>query len=79
MKDEHRKYVFHDCIGDQFLASEVKAQCVPSMCAYCGETREAATLENLADRAHNVLQQYFRFTLGHPSEPDEYMEVREGR
>ena len=79
MKDEHTKYVCHECIGDQFLASEVKAQRVPSMCAYCGETREAVTLENLADRAHDVLQQYFRLTPDYPSEPYEHMEASERR
>ena len=79
MKDEHTKYVCHECIGDQFLASEVKAQHVPGMCAYCGETREAVTLENLADRAHDVLQQYFRLTPDYPCEPYEHMEASEGR
>ena len=73
------KYVCHECIGDQFLASEVKAQCSPTMCTYCGETREAVTLENLADRAHDVLQQYFRLTPDYPSEPYEHMEASERR
>ena len=79
MMDEHTKYVCHECIGDHFLASEVKAQRIPSMCSYCGETREAVTLENLADRAHEVLRQCFKPTPDHPSEPDEYMKEREGR
>ena len=79
MKDERTKYVCHECIGDQFLASEVKAQRVAGACAYCGETQEAIVLENLADRAHDVLQKYFRLTPDHPSEPDEYMEASEGR
>ena len=79
MKDEHPKYVCYECIGDQFLAAEVTTQCDPAVCHYCGETRKAITLENLADRAHDVLQQYFRLTPDYPSEPDEYMEAREGR
>ena len=79
MKDEHTKYVCHKCIDDQFLASEVKAQCAPTLCAYCGETREAVTLENLADRTHDVLQEHFELTPDYPSEPHEYMEASEGR
>ena len=79
MKDEHLKYVCHECIGDQFLASEVKAQCSPTMCTYCGETREAVTLENLADRTHDVLQEHFELTPDYPSEPYEHMEASEGR
>ena len=78
MKDEHTRYVCHECIGDQFLASEVKAQCAPTMCTYCGETREAVTLENLADRTHDVLQEHFELTPDYPSEPYEHMEASEG-
>ena len=79
MEDEHPKYVCHECIGDEFLASEVKAQCDPLVCHYCGETREAITLENLADRTHGALQKHFRLTPDYPSEPDEYMQARERR
>ena len=78
-KDEHPKYVCHECIGDQFLASEVKAQYDPTVCHYCGKTGEAITLENLADRTHDVLQEHFELTPDYPSEPYEHMEASEGR
>ena len=79
MKDEHSKYVCHECIGDQFLASEVKAQCDLTECHYCGDSREAMTLENLAERTHDVLQEHFELTPDYPSEPYEHMEASEGR
>ena len=78
MKDDHPKYVCHGCIGDQFLASEVKAQCDPSVCHYCGETREAIALENLADRVHNALHEHFHLTPDHPSQPFQYTWERRG-
>ena len=79
MKDEPTKYVCHECIGDQFLASEVKAQYDPAVCYYCGKTGEAIMLENLAERTHDVLQEYFELTPDYPSEPYEHMEASEGR
>lgn len=41
--------VCHDCVGDPFLADEVKEEGARGLCSYCGETREALTLGNLAD------------------------------
>ena len=79
MKNEHPKHVCHECIGDQFLASEVKSQFTPMPCAYCGETREAIALESLAERAHDVLQEHFELTPDYPNEAYEYMEASEGR
>lgn len=79
MRDEHLAYVCHECIDDQFLASEMKAQCASTLCAYCGGTREAVTLESLAERTHDVLQEHFELTPDYPSEPHEYMEASEGR
>ena len=79
MKDEHSKHVCHECIGDQFLASEVKVQYDPTVCHYCGKTGEAITLENLAERTHDVLQEHFELTPSYPSEPSERLEASEGR
>ena len=79
MKCDQPKWVCHECIGDWFLASEVKTQYIPAMCSYCGGTREAVTLEKLADRTHDTLQKHFELTPDHPSEPYEYVEAGEGR
>lgn len=79
MKDEHPKYLCHECIGDQFLGSEVKARCASTKCYSCGKREEAIMLENLAERTHDVLQKYFELTPDYPSEPYEHMEASEGR
>lgn len=79
MNDEQMKDVCHECIGDQYLASEVKAQFAVTKCGYCGEFREALTLENLADLIHDVLQEHYELTPDSPDEPHEYMEWRVGK
>lgn len=60
--------VCHDCIGDEFLAAEVKIHGRPDYCKYCGTRREAIQLDRLADRVHDVIQEHFRFI---PDEPDD--------
>ena len=55
--------VCHDCIGDSFLADEVKEKGSRGLCSYCGKRRKSLTLEKLAERIHEVLQEHFRLTL----------------
>ena len=55
--------VCHDCIGDSFLADEVKEQGSRGLCSYCGKRRKSLMLEKLAERIHEVLQEHFRLTL----------------
>ena len=57
----------------------MKVQYDPTVCHYCGKTGEAITLENLAERTHDVLQEHFELTPDYPSEPYEHMEASEGR
>ena len=54
--------VCHDCIGDPFLADEVKGKGSNGLCGYCGKKRKALTLEKLAERIHEVLQEHFRLS-----------------
>ena len=79
MKEEQPKHICHECIGDQFLASEVKTKYPPAVCHYCGGTREAIALENLAQRTHDELQEHFELTPDYPSEPYEHLEASQGR
>ncbi len=55
--------VCHDCIGDSFLADEVKEKGSRGLCGYCGKRRKALTLEKLAERIHEVLKEHFRLSL----------------
>ena len=72
------KRVCHSCIGDQFLADEVKRQGTPVICSYCSETREAITLEILADRIRDALQEHFDVTPDQPDDGYEYFLYRQG-
>ena len=78
IQDSEAKHICYTCIGDQFLADEVREQGVISLCSYCGETREAITLEYLADGTHDVLREHFHLTPGYPDETYEYFLYSEG-
>ena len=78
IQENHTKRVCHACVGDQFLAKEVKERRVRGPCSYCGEVREAVTLETLADRIHKVLDEHFELA---PTEPEglyEFMREHQG-
>ena len=72
------KVVCHQCIGDSFLANEVKDNGTPSQCNYCNQLCEAKTLRDLADRIHDVLQDHFELTPNYPDAPYEYYLEHEG-
>ena len=76
IQDSKAKHICHECISDQFLADEVKKVGTPVICGYCGETCEAITLKDLADRIHDVLQDHFEPHA--PDEPYEHYLASEG-
>lgn len=55
--------VCHDCISDSFLADEVKEKGSRGLCGYCGKRRKALTLEKLAKRIDEVLEEHFRLSF----------------
>ena len=78
-QDVGTKKVCHICLGDQFLASEVQEKGTPEPCNYCSEIRGAITLDELASRIHDALQEHFRLTPGYPSNLYEDFLYREGK
>ena len=72
-------HVCSGCVGESYLANRVVEEGIQALCSYCGETREALTLEDLADRIHHAMQQHFNLTPDYPSEPYEYFLADEGR
>ena len=78
-QDFDTKQICYSCIGDQFLTYQVKEDGVAIACSYCGESREAITLKDLADRVHAVLSEHFRLTRGYPDDPYEYYLYSEGK
>ena len=71
--------VCHACIGDPFLAGEVKEQGVRRLCSFCGEIRGAVELEVLAERIHKVLYEHFELTPSQPADGYEYFLASEGK
>ena len=55
-------YVCHRCICDPFLAEIVRAKGTCVLCSYCDRVSEALTLDDLAERIHEVLQAHFEIT-----------------
>ena len=58
-QDDDSEHVCFDCIGDQLLSDEVKIKGIPALCSYCGHSNEAVSLDELADRIHEVFQEHF--------------------
>ena len=71
------KNVCHGCIGNQFLAKEVKVKGSLGLCSYCGHTRDAVVLDNFAERVHKTLAEHFYLTPNYPTEPHEYLQASE--
>ena len=65
-QDEDTKHVCHQCIGEEFLADVVIREGTAVLCSYCGDAREAITLEELSDRIHVALGDHFELTLPYP-------------
>ena len=57
--DSMSNKICHQCIGDDFLADEVKKLGQVERCTYCEENRETICLEDLALRVHEVIQKVF--------------------
>ena len=50
------KRICHACIGEAYLAAEVKSSGEAGECAYCGETGPSLTIEELADGIEIALE-----------------------
>ncbi len=70
-------YVCHRCICDPFLAEIVRAKGTCVLCSYCDRVSEALTLDDLAERIHEVLQAHFEITPSQPMD-HEYALVKDG-
>ena len=77
-QDDSARNVCHECVGDEFLAAEVKAPGVFAPCGYCNQVNEGQPLEALAARIHEVLHGHFERTPGYPLEGYENHLAREG-
>lgn len=65
-EDSEDVYVCHACVGDRFLMNEIRSDGQKRECQFCGKTRKAWPLYELAERVRNVIEEHFRVT---PSDP----------
>ena len=72
-------YICRGCVGDQFLAEEIKEEGIRKLCNYCSQTQEAIDLWSLADRIHQVIQAQFVLTPMSPEEWYEHWDAKEGQ
>jgi RES domain/HEPN/RES N-terminal domain 1 len=66
------------CIGDSFLREEVRQSAEEGSCSYCGGDDRVTSLQDLADRIHEVLKAQFYVTSSEPEGFDYYL-AKEGR
>ena len=65
--------ICHSCIGDEFLADELKEKGTYSNCNYCGKENEAVPLDTLAERVHDVIEEHFRLIPSEPEDPEDWL------
>jgi len=69
--DEDKTFICHECISDAFLKKDIKDEGKREKCSYCGKSRKAIQLQELANRIHSVIEEHFYLTSSEPS-PLEY-------
>jgi hypothetical protein len=66
--DSDDVYICHGCIGEAFLKQEVRCGGRKRECQFCGKTREAWPLDELAERVQGIIEEHFRITPSDPSD-----------
>lgn len=66
--DDEATYICHACVGDAFLKAEIRRDGHKQTCQFCGKTRKAWPLKELAERVKGVVEEHFQITPSDPSE-----------
>ena len=70
-------FVCHDCIEEEYLSKEVLDSGNSARCSFCDEVSASIGLEELAEKVHEVIKNYFYQTSSEP-EGYEYLLAKEG-
>ncbi len=70
-------FVCHDCIGEEYLSKEVFDSGNSARCSFCDEVSASIEMEELAEKVHEVIENYFYQTSSEP-EGYEYLLAKEG-
>ena len=66
--DELRqKALCHECIGEEYLAAEVRKEGQDRTCSYCGKKGQSYTIEEMAQRVGLAFEQHFTRTSDQPT------------
>lgn len=73
--DETVKRLCHACIGEKYLAAEVKAKGAIGLCTYCGKTNPFLTIKELADEIETAFAEHYTRTAEGPDSLQERMQA----
>ena len=69
--EEEQLSICHECVSDNFLKKEIRANGKLGKCSYCEKNRKAVPLKRLAENIHSAIEEHFYLTSNEPS-PLEY-------
>lgn len=71
MIDEEQLNICHECVGDEFLKNEIRAEGKRGNCSYCEKIRKVVPLPWLAENISTAIEEHFYLTSNEPT-PLEY-------
>lgn len=72
---ETEKHICHACIGEKYLAAEVKTKGAIGLCAYCGEVDSSLTIDEFADEIETAFASHYTRTAEGPDSMQERMQA----
>ncbi len=67
VNDLKSKKLFHACVGEAYLSTEIRRNGRRSTCHYCGKTRRCYLISNVAARVQLAFQQHYMRTSDQPN------------
>lgn len=64
--DDYEKRICYACVGEAYLAQQIKKDGQPGTCSYCGDTLDCITIEALADRIEVAFNDHYMRTANYP-------------
>lgn len=77
MIDQEKLSICHECVGDEFLKTEIRDQGKRGKCSYCQKKiRKVVPLPWLAEQIHSTIEEHFYLTSNEPT-PLEYIMLKD--
>ncbi len=65
--DEEQLSICHECVGDEFLKTEIRSHGKRGKCSYCQKSRKVVQLPWLAKNIHSAIEEHFYLTSNEPT------------